>query len=159
MKKISVVSPIYFEEKTITIQEILVWIRGQAHIKATPKMGVARQTFLNESMHEIFKRHLLLKSDAPFVFHRKGKPLLYSVIAANYNRAWKKAGLKKFHATHQLRYSSAQASRMLTGSIDGAKAVTGHRSLALANQYSEYTSIDQNRSAVEKLEVALKVSR
>ena len=146
-----------FDRRVLKIQEVLVWIFSRAVVKNMPKNGDSREVFINYSMMDIFKSQLEdRRTDSPFVFHRKGKPLLYTVICANYNRAWKKANLPQYRGCHQVRYAGAQLSRRLTGSIDGAKALTGHRSIQLANQYSEYSCIDQNREVVEKLEAAMK---
>ena len=106
-------------------------------------------------MLEILQRHFLKRGDSPLVFHRKGKPLLYTVICANYNRAWDRAGLPQFRGSHILRFGSSQLSRRLTGSLDAAKACTGHKSAAMADYYSSFTCIDQNRDVVEKLEMAM----
>ena len=146
-----------FDRRVLKIQEVLVWIFSRPVIKKMPKNGDSREVFINYSMMDIFKRQFGDRSaDSPFVFHRNGKPLLYTVICANYNRAWKKANLPQYRGCHIVRYAGAQLSRRLTGSIDGAKALTGHRSIQLANQYSEYSCIDQNRDVVEKLEAAMK---
>ena len=145
-----------FARRILKIQEVIVWIGNDPKIKAFPKNGSSREVFINFTMMEILKRYFDNRASAsPFVFHRKGKPLLYSVICANFNRAWIRAELPQYRGAHILRYGSSQLGRRLTGSIDGAKALTGHKSFALANQYSEYSCIDQNRDVVEKLEVAM----
>jgi integrase len=143
------------EQRTLKIQEVLVWIRGRPKVKSCPKNGLSRDVFLNDTMLEILRRYQALRNGTGLVFHRKGSPLLYSAICGNFNRAWKRAGLPQFKSSHQARYAAAQFSRRLTGSIDGAKAVTGHQSLQLAQKYSDYSSIDQNRTSVEMLEIAL----
>ena len=146
-----------FDRRVLKIQEVMVWIHSKSpQVKATPKNGESREVYINDTMLEILKRHQLVRRDSPLVFHRQGKPLTYTIIHGDFNRAWKRAGLSQYKGCHILRYGSSQGSRRLTGSIDGAKAVTGHKSMALAHQYSNFNSIDQNRDAVEKLEQAMK---
>ncbi len=144
-----------FRRRVLKIQEVLVWINGTPKVKSCPKNGLSREVYLNDTLIEILRRKSESKCDSEFVFSFDGKPLRYGVICNNFNRAWIKAGLSNFTGTHQLRYTAAQFSRLLTGSIEGAKAITGHQSAALANKYSDYASIDQNRKSVRKLEEAL----
>ncbi len=144
-----------FDKRVLKIQEVLVWIHGTPKVKSCPKNGLSREVYLNDTLVEILRRRSKSKSDSGLVFDFTGKPLRYGIICNNFNRAWRKAGLSSFTGTHQLRYTAAQMSRILTGSIDGATAVTGHQSAALASKYSDYTSIDQNKKSVQKLEKAL----
>lgn len=143
-----------FERRIITIAEIIVWIKGRPRVKARPKNGQLRRVFLSDGMLEILKERFNERNGSDFVFHNNGKPLLYSVINANYNQAWKKSGLTQFRGTHQARYFAAQRARVVSGSIDGVKAVTG-QSIQMAQKYSDYSCIEQNRSTIEKMEVAL----
>lgn len=143
------------EKRVLKIQEVMVWIKGKPKIKLCPKNGFSREVFINDTMFEIFKRKLESRQDADLVFHNDGKALRYGTINKAFNLAWQKAGLSQFSGSHAMRYAAAQLSRRLTGSIDGAKSVTGHKSLVLAEKYSDYSSIDENKSAVEKLESAL----
>jgi integrase len=144
------------ERRVLKIQEVLVWINGKAKIKSCPKNGSSREVFINDMMLEILRRcQDRRQADCPLAFHREGRALLYNAIGAAYNRSWRKAGLA-FSGTHLMRYLAAQQSRMLLGNIDAAKAVTGHKSAALAEKYSDYTNVDRNREALERLERALK---
>ena len=143
-----------FDRRIVTIREIIVWVKGQPRVKLCPKNGKSRQVYLSEAMLEILRKRLLQREGSAFVFHNKGKPLLYSVINANFNRAWKKAGLTQFHGTHQTRFFAAQRARILSGSIDGVKALTG-QSIQMAQKYSDYSCVDQTRATIEKMEVAL----
>ena len=143
------------ERRVLKIQEVLVWIRGQPKVKSCPKNGLSREVYINDTMLEALQRHFSLRNESSLVFHREGRPLLYGAICGNFNGAWKKAGLPQFKGSHQLRYAAAQFSRRLTGSIDGAKAVTGHRSAQLAEKYSNYSNVDENRQAIERLEMEL----
>ena len=144
-----------FRKRILKIQEVLIWINGTPKVKSCPKNGLSREVYLNDTLIEILRRKSESKADSGLVFTFGGKPLRYGVICNNFNRAWRKAGLSSFTGTHQLRYTAAQFSRILTGSIDGAKAITGHQSVVLANKYSDYKSIDQNKKSVRKLEKAL----
>ena len=143
-----------FERRIVTIREIIVWTKGKASVKLCPKNGKSRQVYLSDAMLEILKKRELVRNGSDFVFHKNGKPLLYSVINANYNRAWKKAGLTQFHGTHATRYFAAQRARVVSGSIDGVKAVTG-QSIQMAQKYSDYSCVEQNRETIEKMETAL----
>ena len=76
----------------------------------------------------------------------------YNQIQEAYNRAWKKAGLHpKFSGTHQLRYGCAQMSRKIGGSIDAAVAMTGHKSIKMADKYSAFDNLDLNKEISEKM--------
>jgi integrase len=144
-----------FDRRILKIQEVLVWIRGTPKVKSCPKNGLSREVFINDTTLEILRRQFVSRGDSELVFHRQGQPLRYGAICKNFNMAWRKAGLSQFTGSHSMRYAAAQLSRRLTGSIDGAKSVTGHKSLALAQKYSEYSSIEENKATVEKLELAL----
>ncbi len=143
-----------FETRTIRIQDVLTWTNGKARVKNCPKNSKTRYFYMSDDMLAILQERLSKRDECDFVFHKKGKPLLYSVINANCNRAWKKAGLNQFHGTHQSRFASAQAARFLTGSIDGVKSLTG-QSIQMAQKYSDYSCIDQNKATIEKMETAL----
>ena len=143
------------DKKILIIKEVVVWIKGVPKIKSLPKNGHPRVVAINSTMEEIIRRRLEEDSDSPFLFHRSGEALRYNLINENYNRAWKKAGLShKFSGTHQIRYAAAQMARRVSGSLDAAKSITGHKSSQMAEKYSHYTDIELNRktlSDVEKL--------
>ena len=143
-----------FETRTIRIQDVLTWANGVARVKSCPKNSKTRYFYMSDAMLAILEERLSKRDGCDFVFHKKGEPLLYSVINANFNRAWKKAGLNQFHGTHQARFAAAQQARILTGSIDGVKSLTG-QSIQMAQKYSDYTCIDQNKATIEKMETAL----
>lgn len=44
--------------------------------------------------------------------------------------------------------------RVVSGSVDGVKAVTG-QSIQMAQKYSDYSCIQQNRETIEKMEAVL----
>jgi integrase len=143
-----------FETRTIRIQDVLTWTNGKARVKHCPKNSKTRYFYMSDAMFAILQERLAKRDGCDFVFHKNGKPLLYSVINANCNRAWKKAGLNQFHGTHQARFASAQQARILTRSIDGVKSLTG-QSIQMAQKYSDYSCIDQNKATIEKMEMAL----
>jgi hypothetical protein len=143
-----------FERRLIVIQEIIVWIRGKPTVKSCPKNGKRKTGYLCDALFEILQERLKVRDGSDFVFHKRGKPLLYSVINANCNRAWKKAGLTQFRSTHQNRYVAEQQARLLSGGLDGVKAVTG-QGIQMAQKYSDYSCMEQNRSTIEKMETAL----
>ena len=143
-----------YDRRIITIREIVVWIKGQPRVKNTTKTGKTRQVYLSDAMLEILKRYEAKRNGSDFVFHKDGQPLLYSVINANFNRAWKKAGLTQFHGTHQTRFFACQRARIVSGSVDGVKAVTG-QSIQMAQKYSDYSCIQQNRETIQKMEAVL----
>ncbi len=143
-----------FDRRLIVIQEIIVWIKGKPTVKSCPKNGKRKTGYMCDALFEILQDRLKVRGDSDFVFHKNGKPLLYSVINANCNRAWKKAGLTQFRSTHQTRYTAAQQARLLTGGLDGVKAVTG-QGIQMAQKYSDYACMEQNRSTIEKMEIAL----
>ncbi len=142
-----------FERRIITIRDIIVWIRGKATLQNHTKTRSVRHVYLSDAMLEILKGQMN-ERDGDFVFHKKGKPLLYSVINANYNRAWKRAELTQFHGTHITRFFACQRARIVSGSIDGVKSVTG-QSIQMAQKYSDFACIEQNRDTIEKMEAAL----
>ena len=143
-----------FEARTIRIQDVLTWTNGKARVKNCPKNSKTRFYYMSDAMLLILEERLLKRNGCDFVFHKNGQPLLYSVINANCNRAWKKAGLRQFHGTHQARFAAAQQARILTGSIDGVKSLTG-QSIQMAQKYSDYSCIDQNKATIEMMETAL----
>ena len=61
-------------------------------------------------------------------------------IQYQYNNALKRAGLfPKFSSTHIMRHSMGTITRMVTGSMDSAQAVTGHKDIKMAQHYSSMT--------------------
>ena len=95
---------INFENKSLLIKDVLVWPKGQPTLKAFPKNGLQRTTFLNNHMCEIFERHIELNKNKKTTFlflNNRGKPYTYNSLQEAYNRAWKKAGLHpKYSGTH-----------------------------------------------------------
>ncbi len=141
----------------LRIKEVIVWIGNKPKIKSMPKNGCERAVFINSSMAEILERRLNdPRNTTEFVFQRNGAPLRYNQINENYNRAWKAAGLaEKFSGTHQIRYAAAQMAHRISGSLEAAKAITGHQSAAMAAKYSNYVDLDLNRRTLESLEESM----
>jgi integrase len=137
------------ENKILKIKEV---------IKNLPKNGKAREVHINSTMAEIImRRSKRTPKGCVFLFHNNGEPLRYNRINVAFNKAWKKAGLSgKFSGSHLLRYSSAQAARKITGSLDAAASVTGHQSMQMAAHYGKLDSNELNQSAVIQIEKRMK---
>ena len=135
----------------------MVWIEGVAKIKSSPKNGESRIVHINESMAEIFNRHIKMQTKfCPFLFHRSGEALRYNLINEHYKRAWIKSGLShKFSGTHIIRYCSAIHARKISGSLDAARSVTGHKSIKLAEKYSCFQDNALNIKTVNDMEESL----
>ncbi len=143
------------ERRTLTVREVLIWIKGTPRIKNLPKNNYSREIFLNETMVKIIEQRLRESPpDVEHLFTVKNLPLRYSLIAWHYNQAWKRAGLTKFRGTHAIRYCSSQTIRSLTGSLDSVMSITGHRSSALAHHYSSPALQGANKENVLKMEEA-----
>ena len=142
------------EKRTLKIKEVIVWINGTPQIKPCPKNGLARLVYLNDSLLAILTRRINESpSDCAFIFHDRGLPLRYNRINVAFNSAWKKAGLSgKFSGSHLLRYSSAQAVRQITGSLDATASVTGHQSMKMAEHYGKLDSVGINQKSVIQME-------
>lgn len=146
------------ETRVLKIKEVITWVRGAPKIKSFPKNGKAREVFINDTMLDIINRRLMnTPKECVFLFHNKGKALRYNRINVAFNEAWEKAGLNgKFSGSHLLRYSSAQAARKITGSLDAAASVTGHQSMKMAAHYGKLDSTELNQSALVQIEKRMK---
>ena len=143
------------ENRVLSIKEVIVWIRGKPKIKALPKNGKARAVFINDTLYEIFSRRMKdTHEGCVFLFHDESNhPIRYNRVNVAFNKAWKDAGLsQKFSGSHLLRYSSSQAARKITGSLDAAAAVTGHLSMRMAAHYGKLDSTELNQSSVKEIE-------
>ena len=142
------------ERRTLTVREVLIWIKGTPRVKNLPKNNCSREIFLNETMVKIIEQRLRESpSEVEHLFTVKSLPLRYSLIAWHYNQAWKRAGLTKFRGTHAIRYCSSQTIRSLTGSLDSVMSITG-QSAAMANMYSSPALQGANKENVLKMEEA-----
>ncbi|MBC7370485.1 MAG: tyrosine-type recombinase/integrase [Bdellovibrionaceae bacterium] len=83
-----------FDKRVLKIQEVLVWIHGTPKVKSCPKNGLSREVYLNDTLVEILRRRSKSKSDSGLVFDFTGKSLRYRIICNNFNRAWRKAGVR-----------------------------------------------------------------
>jgi len=144
------VSSIDFQQRVLTVKYVIAWARTSKHfdyLKDMPKNGEERFVFLNEKLFEILTRRVAHASGG-YVFHDNGSPLSYRQIQYQYNHALKKAGLfPKFSSTHIMRHSMGTITRMVTGSMDSAQAVTGHKDIKMAQHYSSMPT-DMNKNAV-----------
>src|SRR3989339_223511 len=77
---------------------------------------------------------------------------LTAVKALQFNHALKKAGLfPEYSATHIMRHSMGTITRKVTGSLDAAQAVTGHKDIKMVQHYAAMPS-EANRKAVNDVE-------
>ncbi len=140
-------------EQVITIKYVVVWGRTTKcfdHLKDVPKNGEERYVFMNQRLNEILCRRIPLAKNG-FVFHMDGKPLAYRQIQYQYNTALKKAGLfPKYSSTHIMRHSMGTITRKVTGSLDAAQAVTGHKDIKMVQHYASLPS-EANKMAVNEV--------
>jgi integrase len=147
------VKNIDLDRRVIAVREVLTWIKGKPVVRATPKNGEVREIYLTDTMLEIVLRRIVgLPKGCAFLFNDEGRPLRYNRINDNYNRAWQRAGLKKFSGTHQMRYGAAQAALQLVGKKEAVGAVTGHKSQQMADKYSLPDNAELNRDSLMRIE-------
>jgi len=141
------------ERRILTIREVMTWPRGVPTPKALPKNGKAREVYICDTLLDLFTRRLKeVPMGCPYLFHNNGKPICYTRINENFNRAWKRAGLSKFSGVHTLRYSGAQLARALTNSLDAAASVTGHMSHSMISKYALLDVNELNKSTVTEMD-------
>ena len=126
-----------FSNNKVTIKEVLIWIGSRPKVKSLPKNGQSRTVVMNNCLKKILEEQIKISpSSSPFVFaNRNPNGLRYNSINKAYNKAWKKAGLP-YRGTHTIRYAGARLAREMFGTLDHVRAITGHRSTALAAHYS-----------------------
>lgn len=133
-------SNIDFDRKQVMIRSTVVWGRKKEFIelKNNPKNGDERICYMTPDLENILRKRLTAKHDqSDYVFHFEGQPLGYRSIQHAYNLALKKAGLYgRFSGTHIVRHFTAGLTRLVCGNIDAVQAVTGHKSVRLAEHYS-----------------------
>jgi len=144
----------------VTIRHVVVWDRASKkfqYLKELPKNGEIRECYFNETLREIFERRLKeLAKNCSYVFNINGAPVNYRQIQYNYDWALKQCGLDhKYSATHFMRHSMATLARHVTGSLDAAQAVTGHKDPRMVNHYASVSSTLQ-KTAVNQVEDFLK---
>lgn len=142
-----------FNEQMITIKYVMVWARSSTtvdYLKEVPKNGEERYVFINQRLSEILHRRLPLVKNG-YIFHDDGNPLAYRQIQYQYNMALKKAELfPRFSSTHIMRHSMGTITRRVTGSLDAAQAVTGHKDIKMAQHYASLPT-DTNKMAVNQV--------
>ena len=131
-----------FNHESLLIKEVVVEDQSKKflELKPYPKNGSTRAVSISS---EFFKNALLrrmenIDSSSSYLFHINGLPLGYRQVQFQYNKALKKIGLfPEFSSTHFLRYTMASESRRVMGSLDAAKAMTGHHSIKMAEHYAK----------------------
>ena len=148
------VSSVDFKERSILIKDVIVWDRGKnfVELRSVPKNGDIRYVFMNDNLFEVLTRRMeLLSEGSQYVFHIDGQPLSYRSIQYNYNKALKKCGLyPEFSSTHFMRHSMGTITRMVTGNLDAAQAVTGHKDIRMVQHYANLPS-EANKKAVNQV--------
>ncbi len=143
-------SSIDLKNSEIRVQHVIVWAyktKRYEYLKPYTKNGEISYASMNKRLIEIMKRRLADSANG-FIFHKNGDPLTYRQIQYHYNVALKKAGLgDKFSSTHIMRHSMGTITRRVTGSIDMAQAVTRHKDIQVAQQYSSLPT-EANKKAV-----------
>lgn len=120
-------------------------------LKNFPKNKEPRPVYITDEIQEILMRRLSFKLPANnFVFHVNGRPLNYGTIQLNYRNAQRKSGISHT-GTHILRHGMAQLARQV-GGLDAVLAMTGHKSLKLADYYSRVDEENQKTSSIAIME-------
>lgn len=129
-------------------------------LKPSTKNGECRKVPLtSQILKDILNRRLSEKiSRSNYIFHINGDYLNYRKVQYHYNKALKKAGLTEFSSTHIMRYSSATNTMRMFGTCDHVKAITGHKSTKLAQQYSQLTSSPLSKEVVRRIDIELNQS-
>ncbi len=152
------VESVDFFERVIVVRHVAVFARTSKafdYLKDVPKNGEERFIFLNDKLFEILSRRIA-SAKSGYVFHENGLPLTYRVIQYQYNHALKKAGLyPRFSSTHIMRHSMGTITRRVTGSLDAAQAVTGHKDIKMAQHYASMPT-DTNKKAVNEVNLYMR---
>ena len=136
------VKSINLADKFLVVKYVTVWDRAKkfVHLKEYPKNGEERIVHINDRLSEIFSRRIKEQGNG-YLFHEDGNPLGYRKIQYHYNRALKLAGLyPKYSSTHIMRHSMGTITRRVTGSLDFAQAVTGHKDIKMIQHYASLPS-------------------
>lgn len=138
------ITNIYLSENYFLIKESLVWCNNSKiyeYLKPYPKNREPRRVFIHSVLKEIIKRRLgLAGPGCNYLFHINGKPLNYCNIQRYYKMAQQKAEIS-YSGTHCLRHGMATLARKVGGmGLDSVVAMTGHKSLKLADHYSKVES-------------------
>lgn len=107
------------------------------------KTGEDRTVYITDSLRKVILSRLNDTDDrCNFLIQLGGRPLNYGTALSAYNRAFKKLGLP-YSGTHCLRHGCASLARTLTGSLDAAMSVTGHKDARVAEIYAEFSDTVQ----------------
>lgn len=147
------VGSIDFKKGKIVVKDVVVWGRKKefVELKTNPKSGEIRECFITPDLETVLKRHLKNRfQGSGYVFHVNGKPLSYRSIQHAYDHALKKVGLYgRFSGTHIIRHFTAGITRLVCGNVDAVQAVTGHKSVRLAEHYSGLPSQIQSKAITQ----------
>lgn len=153
-------SKIDLENKEIVIDSAVSWhqrTKTFAYLKGT-KTGATKYSHLSPRLVRNFR--LLISRMVPgcdLLHHVDGEPLAYHDIYKAYRRGLKRAGLhKKYSATHIMRHSMAKQARLATGSLDGAQAMGGWKSIKQCEFYADSPS-EMQKTAVNAVEQSLRL--
>lgn len=143
------------DERSILIKDVVVWNRNKkfVELKNVTKNGDIRYVYMNNILENCLLRRLKnLYPDCLYLFHIDGKPLEYRSIQYQYNKALKKCGFyPRLSSTHIMRHSMGTITRMVTGNLDAAQAVTGHKDIRMVQHYASLPS-QANKDAVNQVE-------
>ena len=151
-----------FKNKTLHIGHTAIHDRNKKFrfLSDLTKTGEDRTVYITDSLRKALLSRLNDSSNrCNFLTQLNGKPLNYGTVLGAYNRAFKKLGFP-YTGTHCLRHGCASLARTLTGSLDAAMSVTGHRDARVAEIYAEFSdSVQINTSLqIEEHLKSLKVS-
>jgi hypothetical protein len=151
---------INFLQKTLIVDQASYWKMSTKEFVAfkCTKTGANRYPHISSRMERNFRILISRLPPGCDVLHQiNGRPLHYYEIYHAYNRGLKAAGLyPKFTATHIMRHSMAKQARIATGSLDGAQAMGGWKSITQCEEYADSPSHLQIE-AVEKVEKGLRL--
>ena len=143
-----------FENRSILIKDVVVWDKAKnfQELRHVTKNGDVRYVYMNDNLLEVLERRFdQLCKGSEYVFHIDGEPLKYRSIQYNYNKALKKCGLHpEFSSTHFMRHTMGTITRMVTGNLDAAQAVTGHKDIRMVQHYANLPS-EANKKAVNQV--------
>ncbi len=147
------ISNIDFKKDKAIVKDVVVWGRKKEFIelKPNPKNGEIRTCHLTPDLKEILLKRVRLKSSvSDYVFHIDGLPLKYRAIQYNYDHALKKVGLYgRFSGTHLIRHGMASIALEVCENISFVQALTGHKTLKLAQHYSGLPTKLQEKAALQ----------
>lgn len=130
---------INLEKESLKIKETCLWCQTNKtflELKPFPKNRETREVYIHKELKEIIERRLKQKHpNCDYLFHIEGKPLNYGTIQIQYRGAQRKAKLP-YSGTHIFRHGMATLARKVGGGLDAVMAMTGHKTVKLAEKYS-----------------------